>query len=159
MLTSLKNQFAQILYWLKGLFRPSAVFEKPDLLADSILRIRLFVKQWPDQKLHDVYAFCSDGRMNYYDTCTCLLAVFGAEALHDACDQDHYNPIARIRAMQEVEDAYCRLGVVGTPPDASAEEVQQIRDAHLLDILGVEMARRALAPVLWQDERKSVNVL
>jgi len=126
---------------------------KPDLIQDSILRIAAFVKEWPDQKLYDVYAFCQDGRMDFQHCCKCLLAVFGSDVLHDKCldlDRDgipnHYRAIKRIPQMAEIEKAYQIIGFKALPTHRYPED-QKLRDRRLLEILGTEIARRAINPV------------
>jgi hypothetical protein len=142
--------------WLRNRFRrksnepvkPNTEPAKVDTIAyeavvqRSILRIEWFVKHWPEQKLHDVYAFCQDGRMDFYNPCRCLLGVFGSKTLHECCildgTPDHYLVLWSIPGMAEIERAYQILGL-----DTVGGFSQKLRDKRLLDILAIEMPRRA----------------
>lgn len=138
--------------WFRNLFhrkpaiKPAEV--KPDLIEDSIARIAAFLKQWLEQKLYDVYAFCSDGMMEICNPCCCLLGVFGSSTLHVCCaDRNefgipfHYLSIQAIPEMKQIETAYLFLGFQAL----DTAERHEVRDRRLLEILGAEMARRAIA--------------
>jgi len=114
--------------------------------------IQDFVSKFSDQKLHDVFAFCQDGRMEFSSYCECLLGVFSSDVLHNAdpitglcpqecslivgCGPDHYLRIKQLPGMRDVETAYLTLG--------GFNDSQEVRDQRLLGILCEEIARRAL---------------
>jgi hypothetical protein len=151
--------------WLNKLFRATPQWEEPapSPLSSATIRIAAFVETRTDQKLHDVYAFCEDGRMEFDSFCRCLLGVFGSETPHEWCSARdgrgipyHYSAIKRLPGMAEIELAYCQLGfnetdeldewefeVEGGFPISGPEE--QLRNLRLLGILGAEITRRELA--------------
>ncbi len=116
-------------------------------LERCIELLKAWLKEWPDQKLYDVYAFAQDGKMNYHDGCSCILGVYSSKVLHQSSDftergtcieqSDHYGMLKSQPGMARIEFAYRMLG--------GLEDLQLERDARLLEILGAEMARRAMA--------------
>lgn len=108
-----------------------------------------FVRQWDDQKLAEVLAFAEDGKMDFADTCCCLIGVASSANLHENhthhesyCDSyGHYTRYKeRHRRAFIVEDAYYRLGKPLSMITAVGS--QKKRDAILIGILREVIAER-----------------
>lgn len=116
--------------------------------------VKQYVAGWTDQKLAEVMAFCEDGRMNYDNTCCCLIGVSSADNLHraniakpytgePACMDGHYFRLkfgTKHTAQSWAETAYLFLGGV--------ENLQSTRDRHFLEILHTIMEEREAAHAL-----------
>lgn len=134
--------------WLRKLFSTSP--EGPVDCERPICRVNIevaerligsFLAAQSDQKLHDVYAFCEDGKMDYDDPCQCILGVFSSECLHMdvICDSEHYYAIRELPGLGSVEVAYFDLGY-----DDSVD-LQSVRDQRFLKLLRAEIDRRDAA--------------
>ncbi len=115
--------------------------------------IRMFVRQhWSDEKLCAVYAFNRDGRMDYYDSCACLIGVTEAHVLHNKVNKTcperpsirgirHYvQTIDGMAGARNAENAYVLLGLIGITNDTCL--IKTARQNRLSAILRAEMRRR-----------------
>jgi hypothetical protein len=115
------------------------------ILAEATRIIREFVSGWTDQKLAEVLAFAEDGKMEYWDTCGCLIGVATGENLHNRTDcadfLSHYAEYCRIRnASLGIELGYLLLGGSGSSHNSMFE--QTIRDQRFIAILREVIADR-----------------
>ncbi len=109
--------------------------------------IRSFVRQhWDDQRLHDVYAFNRDGRMDEMNTCSCLIGCTLADVLHDShrkCNERHYLKAKyELPTAFEAEQAYMSLGWMSTHPIVAYGKESPVRQRRLSAILRGELRRR-----------------
>ena len=120
----------------------------PGRIQKATARLAQFVKL-PGQKLHDIFAFCEDGKMDYWDHCCCLIAVCSSPVLHQRCDDPaccvRYGKMLNQPGMLAVEGAYSELG---DDYAAGVIDSQDLRDRRLLKILRAEMTRRQQPPSL-----------
>lgn len=61
-------------------------------LSNAIETVRDYVTSWSTQKLCGVLAFCEDGKMQFNNSCCCLLGVASSTNLHQNCFSDGYLP-------------------------------------------------------------------
>ncbi len=108
--------------------------------------IRSFIRQhWDDQRLHDVYAFNRDGRMDEMNTCSCLVGCTMAAVLHgshEGCLERHYLDAKSLPGATETELAYMMLRWKGMRIPPSYDEEPPIQQRRLSAILRGELRRR-----------------
>jgi hypothetical protein len=110
--------------------------------------LRQYIRRFDDPKLAAVYAFNSDGKMEYANTCSCLRGVASSAVLHHIkCRGDHYFRIGFDPATRCAEHAYLALGWsfeyefedYGFAGSAFRDDLRRVR---LSAILRAELRRR-----------------
>lgn len=124
------------------------------LLRKDKQDIREFIQQqFTDEKLASVYAFNRDGKMEFYNTCSCLMGVTLSDHLHhkkcpDSIDRNgfkgHYRKAQILPLANAAEIAY---GQLGYPLGSSYKNEDKLdlglrRRLRLSAILRAEMRRR-----------------
>lgn len=112
-------------------------------LRDYKHAIRTFIREhWSDQKLHEVYAFNRDGKLDAGNPCGCILGVSLSERLHqDRCSAGHYMEAHnKLSGASFAEQAYMSLSWVGVTGELSGVS---LRGRRLSAILRAEMRLRA----------------
>lgn len=124
-------------------------------LREAKQAIRSFIRAfWDDQKLHEVYAFNADGKMEHDDPCGCIRGVTLAETLHTLdftgmCPYGngclHYSQCCSGTAMY-AEHGHLRIGY-RTDADFNYEDEDRdsdlLRQRRMSAILRAELRRRA----------------
>ncbi len=108
--------------------------------------IRSFVRQhWDDQRLHDVYAFNRDGKMDDFSCCACLIGCTLAKSLHvESCSMGHYTEAHELPGSTEAEQGYMGLAWVCTDVSrwSDSEYGDALQQRRLSAILRGELRRR-----------------
>jgi hypothetical protein len=125
----------------------------PMTLQQAKRDIRWFIRQyWSDQKLAEVYAFNTDGKMSWLDSCGCIRGVTLSETLHSQpclAEEDHYSLTGAFPGARIAEAAYLRLHFYECDDILRRERVSLVKQRSALAqrrlsaILRAELRRRA----------------
>src|SRR5580704_7531548 len=121
--------------------------------------VRDYISDWTEEKLCQVLAFCQDGKMQFCDSCSCLLGVASSDVLHTSADKHGlpghdsayfkdilYNTSHYVKALQTgigslAEKAYQCIADL-TEPD---ETRSAVRDREFIAIIESVLAERSAA--------------
>ena len=108
--------------------------------------VAAYIKPWSTDKICQVIAFCEDGKMDAFHTCSCLIGVDSSSVLHESEDECAEGPHYRLRRWYyepavEAEFAYIKFGD------------QRTRDRELIAILRDELAARESVLALQQVQQ------
>jgi hypothetical protein len=105
--------------------------------------IKKYVSGLSDQRLAEIYAFCEDGNMRFFNPCCCLVGVVSSPShLHtNHCDLPHYRAACEDPLAALAENEYRQLGTAVSVWHPFVR--RELRRVRLLAILREVMDSRA----------------